>query len=172
MPTCQLSFHSQIFFLTMRLQQHFRLLQSTRSVIQDRTVYEDVEIFAHNLLPRATCRNATGHVLSDYQTLALMLRPPNLVVYLRASMPVWLAHCTARTGLRVDSVAEYLASLNVLYDDWAVRFSLCPLLTIETDNLNYVQNDDHLGEVTRRILARLQGKITCASTESGAVNFG
>ena len=80
------SFHSQIFFLTMRLQQHFRLLQSTRSVIQDRTVYEDVEIFAHNLFAQGYMQERDWRMYYQiYQTLALMLRPPDLVVYFRAS---------------------------------------------------------------------------------------
>ena len=144
----------------MRLQQHFRLLQSTRSVIQDRTVYEDVEIFAHNLFAQGYMQERDWRMYYQiYQTLALMLRPPNLVVYLRAS-DASLASRIAQRGRDYELAAsrEYLASLNVLYDDWAIRFNLCPLLTIETDDLNYVQNDDHLGEVTRRILARLQGK--------------
>jgi deoxyadenosine/deoxycytidine kinase len=154
------SFHSQVFFLSQRLQQHHRLLQHSSSVIQDRSVYEDAEIFARNLFNQ-------GHLsqrdwlsyLSLYQTLSQLLRPPHLVVYLKASTDT-LRRRISQRGRDYERLidADDLAQLNRLYDDWAAGFKLCPVLTVATDNLDFLQHDAHLRQITGRIQERLHGK--------------
>ena len=154
------SFHSQAFFLSRRLHQHHLLLQSAGSVLQDRSVYEDAEIFAQNLYRQGRMSERDWQTYYDlYRILSLLLQPPNLVVYLKASVPTLLRRIEQRGREYERSISgEYLASLNDLYDEWVARFSLCPVLTVDTDNLDYVQHDAHLDQIAQRIQDRLHGK--------------
>lgn len=161
------SFHSQVFFLSRRLQQHHQLLQRPHSVIQDRSVYEDAEIFARNLYRQGRLGERDWqNYLELYRTLCVLLRPPHLVVYLRASVPTLLRRIASRGRGYEQSIAPtYLAQLNELYDDWAARFTLCPVLTVDTDNLDYVHRDADLGKITQKIQDRLHGKDYLALTD-------
>ncbi len=154
------SFHSQSFFLSRRLQQHYLLLQQPGSVLQDRTVYEDAEVFAQSLYRQghmSTRDWETYHSL--YRVLSLLLKPPNLVVYLRASVPTLVRRIGQRGRDFERSISEeYLTALNELYDEWVANFSLCPILTVETDNLDYLHYDEHLDQIVRRVQDRLYGK--------------
>ncbi len=154
------SFHSQVFFLSRRLQQHHDLLQMSSSVIQDRSVYEDAEIFARNLYGQGHLSERDWRCyLELYQTLATLLRPPDLVVYLQASVPTLRRRISQRGRTYEKSITDlYLTELNDLYDEWATRFRLCPVLTVDTNNLNYIQYDEHLDLIWRRIEDRLQGR--------------
>jgi deoxyadenosine/deoxycytidine kinase len=154
------SFHSQAFFLSRRLHQHHLLLQSKESVLQDRSVYEDAEIFAQNLHRQGRMTGRDWHTYHDlYRILSLLLQPPHLVVYLKASVPTLLRRITQRGRGYEQSIAnDYLASLNELYNEWVARFSLCPVLTVDTDNLDYVQNDEHLEQIVQRVQDRLHSK--------------
>ena len=156
------SFHSQAFFLSRRLQQHFHLLQYRQSVVQDRSVYEDAEVFARNLFLQGhlSARDwETYYAL--FSTLTLLLQPPHLVVYLRASVPSLLDRIAQRGRDYEQTMApDYLARLNDLYEQWVAGFTLCPVLVVETDNLNYVQHESHLSLVAQRIQDRLHGKET------------
>jgi deoxyadenosine/deoxycytidine kinase len=153
------SFHSQVFFLSRRLQQHHALLQLRKSVIQDRSVYEDAEVFARNLYQQGHLSERDwGAYYELYQTLTTLLRPPHLVVYLQASVPS-LRRRIAQRGRGYEQAIEesYLARLNELYDQWAATFKLSPVLTVNTDNLNYVQYESHLDQIWHKIEHRLQG---------------
>jgi deoxyadenosine/deoxycytidine kinase len=153
-------FHSQIFFLSKRLQQHYALLQRTVSVVQDRSVYEDAEIFARNLFKQGyiTDREWITY-LQLYQTFSQLVKPPSLVVYLRASIPTLLRRIPQRgRDYEVAISKDYLTQLNELYEEWILYFKLCPILTIETDNLDYVQSHVHLDIIVQRIKERLHGK--------------
>ncbi len=158
------SFHSQAFFLSRRLQQHHALLQRESSVIQDRSVYEDAEVFACNLFNQGHMTNRDWHTYWElYKTLCMLLMPPNLVVYLKASVPTLLRRINQRGRDYERSItADYLGQLNDLYDRWTANFTLCPVLTVETDNLDYVQYADHLDQIVHRIEDRLHGKETLA----------
>lgn len=154
------AFHSQIFFLSRRLRHHRRLLEHPGSVVQDRSVYEDAEIFARNLF-------AQGHIgARDYQTyrelyevLVLFLPPPDLVVYLRASVPTLLRRIAMRgREFEQNILPEYLTRLNTLYTSWMDCFSLCPVLTVPADDLDYVHNPAHLDLIIRKIDEKLSGK--------------
>ncbi len=154
------SFHSQVFFLSRRLQQHHDLLQKKTSVIQDRSVYEDAEIFAQNLHRQGHMSDRDWQCYQElYKTLATLLRPPDLVVYLKASVPSLRQRIADRGRAYEREISDaYLAQLNELYDLWASRFRLCPLLTVDTENLNYVQYETHLEKIWQRIEDRLQGQ--------------
>ena len=154
------SFQSQVFFLSRRLQQHHDLLQRDRSVIQDRSVYEDAEVFARNLYQQGHLSERDWHCYLDlYHTLATLLRPPHLVVYLQASVQTLRRRIEDRgRGYEQTITGTYLDQLNQLYDAWAGGFRLCPVLTVNTDNLNYVQHEEHLNQIWSRIEDRLQGQ--------------
>lgn len=158
------SFHSQMFFLSQRLQQHHRLLQENNSVIQDRSVYEDAEIFARNLFLQGDLSQNDWTTYSNlYQALSDLLQPPHMILYLRASTTTLRRRINQRGRTYEQSISDaYLDQLNGLYDEWVGSFSLCPVLTIETDNLDYVQHDDHLALIIMRMQERLRGKDVLA----------
>ena len=154
------SFHSQVFFLSRRLRQHHNLLQKNSSVIQDRSVYEDAEVFARNLYRQGHLSQRDWRCYLDlYETLATLLRPPDLVVYLQASVTTLRRRIGHRgRGYEQTITDEYLAQLNELYDAWVSGFRLCPVLTVDTNNLNYVQDETHLDQIWHRIDDRLTGQ--------------
>jgi deoxyadenosine/deoxycytidine kinase len=154
------SFHSQIYFLSRRLRHHWQLLQRTNSVIQDRTVYEDAEIFARNLYQQDLMDERDYRSYCElYEVVTTVLPPPDLIVYLRASVPT-LQDRIQRRGrpFERDIAASYLEQLNQLYEEWIDGFSLCPVLTVPSDDLDFVLNPDHLELITEKILEKLQGR--------------
>ena len=154
------AFHSQVFFLTRRLRHHHELLQRNGSVIQDRCVYEDAEIFARNLYLQGFMAERDYTVYRElYETVVHILPPPDLVVYLQASVPTLLERIRRRGRAYEQSInSQYLEQLNVLYDTWANTFDLCPVLTIPTDGLDFVQYPAHLDLIAQRVQERLTGK--------------
>ncbi len=154
------SFHSQVFFLSRRLQQHHLLLRQPRSAIQDRSVYEDAEIFARNLYAQGHMSDRDWSAYYElYQTLALLLPPPDLVIYLKASVPTLKRRIGQRGRDYERDISEtYLQQLNALYDAWANSFSLSPVLIVDTNSLDYVQNGEHLDQIWERIQSRLMGR--------------
>ncbi len=156
------SFHSQIYFLAQRLRNHRQLLERSHSVIQDRTVYEDAEIFARNLYARGDMQERDYRTYQDlYQAVTSILPPPDLVIYLRASRPTLNARIRQRGRSYEQQIApEYLARLNALYEEWFTHFSLCPVLAVPADELDFVKNSQHLDIITQKVLERLQGKET------------
>jgi deoxyadenosine/deoxycytidine kinase len=163
------SFHSQVFFLSRRLRHHRALLDHPGSVIQDRSVYEDAEVFARNLHRQGSLseRDWTSY-RNLYEVLITFLPPPDLVVYLQASVPT-LVHRIALRGRDFEHAIteEYLSQLNTLYDEWVASFNLCPVLTVATDNLDFVHYETHLGQIAQRIIDRLQGKEILTLEPSG-----
>ncbi len=154
------SFQSQVFFLSRRLRQHHDLLQQSNSIIQDRSVYEDAEIFARNLYRQGHMSARDWHCYYElYQTMATLLRPPHLVIYLRTAVPTLRQRIIQRGRDYEQNISDdYLHQLNELYEAWIDGFTLSPVLTIETDNLDYVQYADHLDQIWQKILHRLQGR--------------
>lgn len=160
------AFQSQVFFLSRRLRQHHYLLQQPDSIIQDRSVYEDAEIFARNLFAQGDMSERDWACYQDlYRTLTLLLQPPDLVIYLSASVPTLRRRITTRGRAYEKGISDsYLARLNNLYDSWAAEFSLSPVLTIDTNGLDYVQNEEHLEIIWQKIDDRLHGKEFLALT--------
>jgi deoxyadenosine/deoxycytidine kinase len=154
------SFHSQVFFLTHRLKAHYELARRTASVIQDRSVYEDAEIFAQNLFKQGHIRPRDYQTYRElYETVLCFLPPPDLVIYLRASVPTLMKRisCRGREYERTIT-AEYLESLNQLYENWLTNFILCPVLTVPGDDLDFVAHPGHLKLVVEKMQAKLTGK--------------
>jgi deoxyadenosine/deoxycytidine kinase len=154
------AFHSQIFFLTHRLRIHQELARSTSSVIMDRSIYEDAEIFAHNLFLQGALSERdwqTYHTL--YLTLADSLPQPDLLIYLRASVPTLRYRIALRDRNYERAIpAGYLEQLNQLYEAWIHGFTLCPVLTVPADDLDYVAHSRHLDLITRKVQEKLTGK--------------
>ena len=154
------AFHSQIFFLTHRLRMHRQLLDHPTSLIQDRTVYEDAEVFADNLYRQGLIHArdySTYHEL--YEVVTEFLPPPDLVVYLRASVPTLYSRISSRgRDFERQITPEYLGQLNELYESWIEGFSLCPVLTVPSDDLDYVANPSHLELIASKVQEKLTGK--------------
>ena len=158
MPTW--SFHSQVFFLSHRLRSHHDLAQHPTSVMQDRSVYEDAEVFAQNLYRNGHIQPRDYQTYRElYETVIGFLPPPDLVIYLRASVPTLLRRIESRgRDYELTISADYLAGLNDLYEAWIKDFTLCPVLTVPADNLDYVAYRGHLNLVTAKVNDMLTGK--------------
>lgn len=154
------AFHSQVFFLTQRLKAHRALLAHPTSAIQDRSVYEDAGVFALNLYRQGLISERDYRSYRDlYEVLIEFLAPPDLVVYLRASVPTLVHRIAHRARPYERAIAtEYLAQLNDLYEDWISTFSLCPVLTVPADEINYVAHPRHLDLISRKVEEKLMGK--------------
>lgn len=154
------SFHLQVYFLGHRAKQHIQMAQDPRSAIIDRSIYEDAYIFARAL-------NHLGNLnerdyLSYKQVFDLVIRtlpPPSLLIYLKAPVSC-LVDRIHRRGRSIESTItpEYLALLDSFYDDWLQSFDLCPLLTIRSDDLDFVHQPGHLDVVMKQIQEMLSGK--------------
>jgi len=156
----QWSFHSQVFFLSRRLRDHRQILDRPGTVVQDRSVYEDAEIFAENLYRQGHMTERDYRTYRElYEAMGLFLPPPDLVVYLRASVPTLLKRIRKRgRDFERKVPAEYLEQLNKLYEEWTERFSLCPVLTVPSDNLDFVQYNSHMELIAAKIVEKLAGK--------------
>jgi len=165
------SFHSQIYFLSRRLRHHWQLLQRSNSVVQDRTVYEDAEVFACNLYRQGLMEERDYRSYSElYEVVTTVLPPPDLIVYLRASVPTLQERIHRRGRSYEKSMSRgYLEQLNELYEAWIEGFSLCPVLTVPTDALDFVANHQHLELITEKVLEKLHGReeVVFESYESG-----
>jgi hypothetical protein len=140
------SFHLQIYFLANRFKCHKEIVESSESVIQDRSIYEDAEIFARNLydIGKMTERDYTNYV-SLFHVMMEYLKPPDLMIYLRANIDTLVKQISKRgRDFEQGIQRSYLMTLNALYEDWIQRYSLGPLLIIESDNLDFVNNKKDL----------------------------
>jgi deoxyadenosine/deoxycytidine kinase len=151
------SFQSQSFFLSKRLEHHRQLIDFPGSVVQDRTVYEDAEIFARNLHQRGEMSARDyGTYRRLYEAVCKFLPPPDLVVYLQASVDKLLHHIDKRgRDFEQDILPQYVADLNVLYDGWIQNWSLSPVLIIDMDNCDF----QHQAADFERIVAMISSNL-------------
>ncbi|MDR5683120.1 MAG: deoxynucleoside kinase [Armatimonadota bacterium] len=148
------SFHSQLFFLLKRFA-HCRRIQSLgEPVLQDRTIYEDAEIFARNLYIQGLMEDRDYRFYVEiYQTLVDLLRPPDLVIYLRASVSTLKRRIAARDRSFERRVPRgYLEQLNQRYEEWIARYEASPVLEVDADTLVL----DDLDWMVEEIQGRLQ----------------
>jgi deoxyadenosine/deoxycytidine kinase len=156
----QWSFHLQVFFLGHRAQQHLALSCSPESAIADRSIYEDAHIFARALHHLG---NLSERDYRAYRTVFDLvvegLPRPDLLLYLRAPVPVLLERIRSR-GRNIEGgiTADYLSLLDTFYEEWMQTFGLCPVLTIRTEDLDFVHRPRHLDIVAQRIQDKLAGK--------------
>ncbi len=153
------SFNLQIYFLNTRFRQILEIRESGKNIIQDRTIYEDANIFAPNLHAMGLMTNRD---FSNYETLfELMERlvaPPDLLIYLRASIPTLVGQIHRRGREFENSISiDYLSRLNERYEAWISTYKKGKLLIIDVDNLNIVDNQEDLGSVIDRIDAQIHG---------------
>ncbi|MCK4897628.1 MAG: deoxynucleoside kinase [Anaerolineales bacterium] len=154
------SFHLQIFFLGHRADQYLENAQLPQSVILDRSIYEDAYIFARALHHMG---NLNERDYFSYQRVFDLvvsgLPAPDLLIYLRAPVPV-LMERIHRRGRAIESgiTDEYMLLLESFYDDWMQTFDICPVLTIRTDDLDFVNKARHLDIVVNRIQDTLAGR--------------
>jgi deoxyadenosine/deoxycytidine kinase len=150
-------FHSQIFFLANRLHIHQQIAEHPTSVIQDRSVYEDAEVFARNLYEQGHLDHRDYATYRDlYESLVGFLPPPDLVVYLRASVDTLVARIGRRgRGYEVTIRPDYLEQLNALYDVWIEGFRQCPVLVLPADHLDFVAYNDDFELITEQIAMQL-----------------
>ena len=163
------SFHLQVYFLGHRARQHLELWQDPRSAIMDRSIYEDAFIFSRAL-------HHMGNLSElDYQTyrrvfdlITEQLPPPSLLIYLKAPVPVLMERIRQRArDIETGISADYLTLLDSFYEDWINTFELCPVLTLATDDLDFVHKPQHLDIVVQRIEETLQGKRTITFNGGG-----
>jgi len=156
----QWSFHLQVFFLGHRAEQHLHAAEEPQSAIMDRSIYEDFHIFARALLASGQM-NARDHdaYRRVYQLVTGRLPAPDLLLYLRCPVPVLLERIQARGREMEKGIsADYLQLLDSFYGEWVEGVDICPVLTIPSDDLDFVNKASHLDIVIERIHHKLAGK--------------
>lgn len=153
------SFNLQIYFLNTRFRQILEIRESGKNIIQDRTIYEDANIFAPNLHAMGLMTNRD---FSNYETLfdlmERLVAPPDLLIYLRASIPTLVGQIHRRGREFENSISiDYLSRLNERYEAWISTYKKGKLLIIDVDNLNIVDKQEDLGSVIDRIDAQIHG---------------
>ncbi|MFC1879485.1 deoxynucleoside kinase [Chloroflexota bacterium] len=153
------SFHLQIFFLGHRAEQYLELANSQQSAVLDRSIYEDAYIFSRALhhLGNISERDYLAY-RRVFDLVVSHLPAPDLLIYLHAPVSVLVERIQQR-GRDIESgiTPEYLGLLESFYDDWLSNFDICPVLTIRTDDLDFVHVAPHLDIVVKRIQDRLAG---------------
>ncbi len=151
---------SQLFFLTHRVRSHRALMEDTRSVVQDRSIYEDAEIFARNLYEQGSMTERDWNTYRNlYRTLIDLLPAPDLVVYLKASVPTLRKRIALRGREMEASIPDsYLEGLNRLYEEWIDGFELSPALVVPCDRLDFVTESKDLDCIVEEIEHRLRDK--------------
>ena len=153
------AFHLQIFFLNSRFQQVQKINNSTRPVIQDRTIYEDAFIFARNLHQSGlmTQRDYDNY-LGIFQSIIGMVKPPDLMIYLKADLPKLIGQIEKRGRAYEDNIRlDYLRHLNGHYESWMKSYDLGKLLVIDVNKLDFVSNPEDLGVIINKIQVELFG---------------
>jgi deoxyadenosine/deoxycytidine kinase len=154
------SFHLQVFFLGHRAQQYLEMAALPQSVILDRSIYEDAFIFSRalNHLGNLNERDYLSY-RRVFDLVVNKLPPPDLLIYLRAPVSVLIERIRRRArSIETGIAPEYLSLLDSFYDDWMQTFDVCPVLTIRTDDLDFVHESRHLDIVVQRIQDKLTGR--------------
>jgi deoxyadenosine/deoxycytidine kinase len=155
------AFHLQVYFLSKRFQTHKEIVASGESVIQDRSIYEDAEIFAYNLhdIDKMDDRDYENY-RSLFYTMIDYLKPPDLMIYLKCSIDTLVKQIKRRGRSYEQSIpVEYLEQLNGHYERWIASYDLGPLLIIENDGLDFVHRRDDMDWVIGMIERKLQASV-------------
>jgi deoxyadenosine/deoxycytidine kinase len=153
------SFNLQIFFLSSRYEQMLRIQRGNRTVIQDRTIYEDAFIFAPNLADMGLMeRRDFENYVNLFQSIVSQIKPPDLLIYLKASIPTLVEHIQMRGRDYEGSISiDYLKRLNERYDNWINNYKEGRLLVINVDNLDFQGKKEDMGRVVELVQAELHG---------------
>lgn len=156
------SFPLQIYFLTHRFEAHQKVGIEARSVIQDRSIYEDANIFARNLFEQGQLQERDyQNYLELYRIMNQYLSPPSLVVYLKKSLPQLKRQIALRgREYEKDLPADYLANLNRYYDEWMESYSFGRKLIISSDHLDFVNNSADFDYIVHQVLNELDLSVS------------
>ena len=143
------SFHMQIYYLNNRFQQIIKIKAGQHTVIQDRTIYEDAYIFAPNLHDMGLMNKRDyENYLSLYETVQQLISPPDLLIYLKGSVPALVNQIQKRGRSFEDSLRlDYLKKLNQRYDEWADNYKEGHLIVIPIDELDFAENKENLQKI-------------------------
>ncbi|MDD3721037.1 MAG: deoxynucleoside kinase [Lutibacter sp.] len=153
------SFNLQVYFLNSRFRQILEIRESGKNLIQDRTIYEDARIFAPNLhaMGLMTNRDFVNYE-SLFELMERLVTPPDLLIYLRASIPTLVGQIHKRGREYENSISiDYLSRLNERYEAWITKYTKGNLLIIDVDKLNFVDNPEDLYSVINKIDAQING---------------
>jgi deoxyadenosine/deoxycytidine kinase len=153
------SFNLQIYFLNSRIKQLNDIQRGTETVIQDRTIFEDAYIFAPNLHEMGLMsKRDFDNYFMFFETLKTMVQPPDMLIYLKASVPTLVAQIQKRGREYEENIRlDYLKRLNDFYNKWIDGYKEGPLLVIDIDKNKFPENDEHLGDIIRKIDSQLYG---------------
>lgn len=153
------SFNLQVYFLNSRFRQILEIRETGKKLIQDRTIYEDARIFAPNLHAMGLMPNRDfQNYESLFELMERLVTPPDLLIYLRASIPTLVGQIHKRGRDYENSISiDYLSRLNERYEAWITKYTKGKLLIIDVDNLNFVDNQEDLGSIIDRIDAQING---------------
>ena len=153
------AFNLQIYFLNNRFHQILKIRQGKKTVVQDRTIYEDAYIFAPNLYAMGLMsKRDFDNYLSLFQLMEQLIQPPDLIIYLKASVPTLVKQIQKRgreyeNGIRLD----YLKKLNERYENWAASYNKGKLITFDVDEYNFLENKEDFSKIIKRIDSELSG---------------
>lgn len=153
------SFNLQIYFLNSRFRQVIDIRKSGKTVVQDRTIYEDAYIFAPNLhsMTLMSSRDFDNYV-TLFELMSSFVQPPDLLIYLRASVPTLVSQIQKRGREYENSIRiDYLKSLNDRYEVWINKYTLGKLLIVDVDNINFSEKPEDLANIIERINAEING---------------
>jgi deoxyadenosine/deoxycytidine kinase len=153
------SFNLQIYFLNTRFNQILQIKKSGKTVVQDRTIYEDAYIFAPNLhsMGLMSTRDFENY-FTLFNLISSLISPPDLIIYLRASIPTLVKQIQQRGRKYESSIRlDYLKKLNDRYESWGTAYNLGKIITIDVDNHNFPENPEHLSVVIDKINAQIHG---------------
>ncbi len=153
------SFNLQIYFLKSRFNSVLQIRESGKTVIQDRTIYEDAHIFAPNLHEMGLMSSRDFNNYFDlFNLMSKLIEPPDLLIYLRASVPTLVKQIQLRGRAYESSIRlDYLTSLNKRYEEWIENYDLGKILIINTDNLDFQNIKKDLSYVIDKIDAQIHG---------------
>ncbi len=153
------SFNLQVYFLNSRFRQVVDIRKSEKTIIQDRTIYEDAYIFAPNLhsMNLMTSRDFDNY-LSLFELMSSFIEPPDLLIYLRASVPTLVNQIQKRGRDYEETIRiDYLKKLNERYEEWITSYTKGKLLIVDVDNTDFTENPQDLGTVIEKINAEIHG---------------
>ncbi|MFB9864138.1 deoxynucleoside kinase [Rufibacter immobilis] len=153
------AFHLQVFFLNSRFNQVLKINERTSGVIQDRTIYEDAYIFAKNLHHSGMMSDRDyQNYFSLFQSMTRMVKPPDLLVYLKADLPKLIGQIQKRGRDYEDNISlSYLKHLNEHYEQWIAGYNHGKLLVVDVNHMDFVEKPEDLGTIIDRINIELFG---------------
>ena len=153
------SFNLQVYFLNSRFRQVLQIRESGKNIIQDRTIYEDANIFAPNLHAMGLMTNRDFENYSSlFGLMESLVQSPDLIIYLRSSIPNLVSQIHKRGRDYENSISiDYLSRLNERYEAWIHGYNKGKLLIIDVDDLDFVENEEDLGFIINKIDAQING---------------